>query len=402
MPLAASLTLLAAVTTTAVTTTAVAAAPTPQPARATDPQQCALPGQTGWTDEGHNTDPVQFLKPSGRIRTLMLFADFPDAPADGPTSTYADHLKPAAEWLDQASYGEVALDITPLDRWLRMPRESTTYGFDRGITFEQHEQYVRDAVTAADPHVDFSSYDLVYIVPPKTAAAVSFSPTYLFAPATPGVVADGTRIKWAVTFGQDMWHWGYEVAPHETGHTFGLPDLYSFTGPDIHRHVGGWDVMGDISGAAPHPLGWHSWKLGWSHDEQVVCLPGPGEVIVPLTAVEQPGGNKIAVVRTGPTTAFVAESRRATGLDAASCSSGVLIYRVDAAIQTGQGPVQVLDAQPSTTPDNGCKPLDDGAFLPGQSFTDPQSGVRIEVLDSGDTGDTVRVSRAETDARLGY
>ncbi|MFF4533711.1 M6 family metalloprotease domain-containing protein [Streptomyces sp. NPDC001407] len=349
-------------------TTATAA-----PAPAAPGADCALKGTTGWTDEGHDTDPVRFQHAVGTHRVLTLFVDFPDAPATGPTDPYAAQLAPAAGWLRTASYGEARLDITPLHRWIRMPAASTSYGFRRGLTFEAHERYLRDAVAAADPYAYFSRYDMVYVVPTREAAAISFSPTYLFDPATPGVTADGRRVRWAVTFGQDMWRWGPKVADHESGHTFGLPDLYAFTG-ETHRFVGGWDLMGNIAGEAPQYLGWHSWKLGWTHDDQVACLATPGRRTVRLAPVERPGGTKIAVVRTGPTTAYVAESRRSEGNDKGTPSTGVLVYKVDSAVPTGEGPVRVVRT-----------------YGPGESFTDPAAGVRIDVLTSDHAGDVIRL-----------
>ncbi|WP_371656366.1 MULTISPECIES: M6 family metalloprotease domain-containing protein [unclassified Streptomyces] len=367
---------------------AASAAPRPHPAA---PAACALPGRTGWTDEGHDTDRTQFQPSTGTHRVLTLFVDFPDAPETGSTAPYAAQLAPAAQWMRAASYGRSRLALTPLRRWIRMPAASTSYDFARGITFEAHEKYVRDAVTAADPYADFSRYDMVYIVPTKAATAVPFSPTYLYDPATAGITADGTRVKWGVTFGQDMWRWGPKVADHETAHTFGLPDLYSFTG-DTHQYVGGWDVMGNIAGAAPQYLGWHSWKLGWIRDDQVACLAAPGQRTVRLTPVERPGGTKIAVLRTGGTTAYVAESRRAEGNDTAACSTGVLVYKVDSAAATGEGPVRIAPTHPTTVP-TGCTALDLAARTAGQSFTDPDTGARIDVLAGGPAGDTVRISK---------
>ncbi|MGY4987289.1 M6 family metalloprotease domain-containing protein [Streptomyces nigrescens] len=385
-PLAAAFALVTCLATPA-TSTATARPNSPAPAA-----DCALPGKTGWTDEGHDTDGTRFQRPGGTHRVLTLFVDFPDARATDSTDAYATHLAPAADWMRRASYGRSRLALTSLHRWIRMPADSTSYGFERDLTFEAHEKYLRDAITAADPHADLSRYDMVYVVPTKAAAAITFSPTYLYDPATPGVTADGRRIKWAVTFGQDMWRWGHKVAAHETGHTFGLPDLYSFTG-STHRYAGGWDVMGNIAGAAPQYLGWHSWKLGWTRDHQVACLPGTGRRTVRLSPVERPGGTKIAVLRTGETTAYVAESRRPEGNDQHACSTGVLLYKVDSATPTGEGPVRILNAHPATTPPTGCTQLDMAAYTPGQTFTDPDTGVRIDVL-TGDTGgDTVRLSK---------
>lgn len=392
-PLTAAALALAACLATPAATAQAAPGPHTGPApRATD---CALPGRTGWTDEGLDTDPVQFQRSTGTLRALTLFVDFPDAQATGATEPYAAQLAPAADWIRRASYGRARLDISPLHRWIRMPADSTSYGFERGLTFETHERYVRDVVEAADPYADFSRYDMVYVVATKAAKAISFSPTYLHDPATSGVTADDTRVKWAVTFGQDMWRWGHEVVAHETGHTFGLPDLYAFTG-ETHRHAGGWDVMGNIAGHAPQYLGWHSWKLGWTRDRQVACLAEPGRRTIRLAPVERPGGTKIAVVRTGETTAYVAESRRARGNDPAPCSTGVLIYKVDSATQTGEGPIRVMPATPATAPPAGsdCGPLDMAAHVPGQTFTDPASGVRIEVRAGGRSGDTVSITRS--------
>ncbi|GHC53998.1 M6 family metalloprotease domain-containing protein [Streptomyces flavofungini] len=381
---------LTAAFTLAICLTAPTAGASPGPAAPA--ADCALPGRTGWTDEGHDTDPRQFQRATGTRKTLTLFVDFPDAPATDSTRTYARQLGPAAGWLKRASHGRARLDVTSLHRWIRMPADSASYGFERGLTFEAHEKYVRDAVTAADPHADFSRYDMVYVVPTRAAAAISFSPTYLFDPGTPGVSADGRRIRWGVTFGQDLWRWGRKVVAHETGHTFGLPDLYAFSG-DTHRYVGGWDVMGDIAGRAPQHLGWHAWKLGWIRDAQVACLPGSGRRTVRLTPVEREGGTKIAVLRTGGTTAYVAESRRAEGHDRNACSTGVLIYKVDSAAETGEGPVRVMNADPSTTPPTGCTPLDQAAHAPGRTFTDPDTGARITVVEGGRKGDTVRLGR---------
>ncbi|MFF1904330.1 M6 family metalloprotease domain-containing protein [Kitasatospora sp. NPDC058218] len=363
------------------------AATLPAPASA-----CALAGTTGWTDEGHDTDRVRFQQPLGTKRVLTLFVDFPDAPADGPTQPYTAQLTPAADWMWQASYGRTWLAISPLDRWLRMPQPSTSYGFQRGIGFEQHEAYVRDAVQAAAPYTDFSRYDLVYVVPPKSASAISFTPTYVYDPTTAGVTAGGTRIRWAVTFGQDMWYWGPKIADHETGHTFGLPDLYAFTGTDQHAYVGGWDLMGKVGGRAPQYLGWELWKLGWIDDSRIVCLPGPGWTDIDLTAVEYIGGTKIGVIRTGATTAYVVESRRAAYTDPNPCSTGVLIYRVDTSVRTGDGPVRVINGNPGATPPPGCSPLDLAAHRPGQSFTDRSARVQVSVRQGGDYGDTVQIS----------
>lgn len=361
---------------------------------ATDPvSACALPGTTGWTDEGHGTDWSVFKRPAGTVPVGMIFVDFPDAPATEAPADDAAQLTPGADWLWNASYGKVWLAVSQHRQWVRMPRNSTDYGFARGLTHETHEAYVKDAVAAADPYADFSRYEMVYVVATRNASAISFTPTYVHQPGTVGVRADGTLLKWAVTFGQDMWHWGPKLVAHETGHAFGLPDLYGFTGTDPHRFVAGWDVMGLISGPGSQPFAWHSWKLGWTADSQVVCRASAGSDTVYLTAVEYGSGTKMAVIPTGPSTAYVVESRRAVQADGGACSTGALVYRVDTSVATGQGPVRVVDAKPNATPATGCRPLDDAPFWAGETFTDATAGVRIQVLVADGYGETVRVTK---------
>ena len=371
----------------------------PVTAAAAEPASaCALPGRTGWTDEGRATNYGLFARPLGVVRAVMLFVDFPDAPASAAppgfqtTQPYYDVLVPGArQWYATGSFGRLDLQVTRVDRWYRMSQPADSYGFQRGITFSTHAAYIREAVRLADPDVNFAQYDLVYVVPPRNAAAITFSPAFIDS-SHRAIPADGAAVDLAATFGQDMWRWGFKVLNHETGHLFGLPDLYAYSGSPAHRFVGGWDLMGLISGPAPDYFGWHKWKNGWLDDAQVGCVSQPGSTAtVQLTPVERAGGTKIAVVRTGTTTAYVVENRRAVLNDSAMCGSGTLIYRVDSAIATGTGPVVVVDA----TPDGGgtapCTNLDMATFGPGQVYT--AAGVRIVVLSRSGETDTVEIRR---------
>ncbi|HEU5108762.1 MAG TPA: hypothetical protein VFT95_09415, partial [Micromonosporaceae bacterium] len=199
---------------------------------------------------------------------------------------------------------------------------------------------------------------------------------------------DGREFRQVVTFGQDMWRWGFKVLNHESGHTFSLPDLYAYAGG--HPFVGGWDLMGLISGPAPDNLAWHKWKLGWLDTAQLGCVNAPGTTQHTLTPLSAPGGVKAVVVRTGTTTALVAEVRTRAGLDAAACDTGVLIYRVDSAVNSGSGPVRVVDAHPATA---ACgDPLGDATFDlgAGEVSSYAEAGVRFDLLARGYT---LRVTR---------
>ena len=397
---AAGVALLAAIAASASHATAASAAARPP----RDAVTCQLsPMIPGWLNEGIPTDFEVFLEPDRALKAVMLFVDFPDAPiaATDPewqsVDSYVELHQPGAEWLRSASYGAVDIAITPVDAWYRMGHPSTTYGLDRAATFEEHVAYLGEAVALADSDVDFSEYDIVYVVTGPNATGISNSPAYIDA-SDSRILADGTTIRHAATFGTDVWGWAepyqHLVLAHETGHVFGLPDLYSYAG-DTYGFVGGWDVMADIDGPGPGLFAWHRWKLGWIPDRQVACLAEPGVYTVRLTAVDRASGTKLAAIPTSPTSAIIIESRRAVGLDAGACSTGVLMYRVDSAVPTGSGPIRVVDATPGDTGSSVCGDLDIATFGLGSRpsvFIDPTAGVRIEVERQARFRDVVTVT----------
>jgi hypothetical protein len=184
------------------------------------------------------------------------------------------------------------------------------------------------------------------------------------------------------------------VLAHETGHLFGLPDLYAFDSGGTHRHVGGWDLMGTLSGSAPDLFAWEKWKLGWISDAQVACVVEPGTQRIRLIAIERGDGMKLVVVPTGPTAAYVIESRRAIGNDANACSTGVLIYRVDSTVPTGFGPVRVVDATPNKATDPPCTDLEVATFGGGgpKGFRDADLGLTVRFIRQTDTDDLIYVT----------
>ncbi len=357
--------------------------------------ECRLPRDPGIGNESEGlTDYDRWDDPVGTVDAVMLFVDFPDAPSlpgeltsdyfGGPGALFED----APGWVADASFGATALDIaTPIDGWLRMPANQGDYGFP--FDHDEHKAYVRAAVEVADAAgVDFSPYQVVYVVPTSNADAIAWSPALIIDPGF-GIEVDGVELRHAATFGQDMFHWGHKVLVHETGHLWGLPDLYAYDpgGGSAHQFVGEWDIMGLISGHAPDLLTWHKWKLGWADDDRFACRMWDGTTSHRLAPVGSTDGTLAAVVRTGSDTAYVVENRQQLGLDAGACTAGALVYAVDASVWGGDGPVHVTDANPATSE---CgDPFGDAPFAVGTSFVDDGAGVRIDV--TGMDGDDLLV-----------
>lgn len=366
-----------------------------------DPESCKLASTSPYLNEGFGSDPMSFYVPSsGVLRAQMILVDFEDAPAsENPMDLFDLFLPAASEWYGNASFGRLNLSVAAdLSRFYRMPHNASTYNFHRGMGYGPHRKYVQDALDAVGKGVEFAGTDLLYIVPTKEAGAISYSPTFM-APIT---AHDGTLIKKTVTFGQDAHFFGFKVMNHETGHTMGLPDLYSFQ-PHTRAgiFVGGYDLMAQIEGISPDYLAWHKWRLGWIDDDQVFCLRPDVEKsdaarkrTLVLSPVEQPRGLKALVVRHNATVALVAEHRSGKRLNTKTCGSGVLIYRVDTMTDSGHGPIRVQDSSPQS---GGCAgdELNDALFVPGNksrcTFTSSEVGVSIQVLEEVEEGFVVSI-----------
>ncbi|WP_234434079.1 M6 family metalloprotease domain-containing protein [Streptomyces sp. NRRL F-5126] len=345
---------------------------------------------------------------TGEIHTLNLMIDFPDAPGEGTAmDRFHEFFPQTTRWFKTASYGRLDYHPeAPIKHWLRMPKPFKAYGINRGSPYEPgYHRLVNDIVATADPQVDFSKYDLINIlVTPNagpsaldTVLSVTFSGNK-DAPHADGVPLSNTSFVYSrQDDGSGSYkHTGYRVLPHENGHTFGLPDLYTTRGGGS---VGHWDIMSEDWGADNDLLGWHKWKLGWLDDNQVSCASSTGTMERELKPLETPGGRKLIFIPVSHNAGYAVEVRTHAGNDDAVCRPGVLIYHVDASVDTGRGPISVSD---STKHSGGCTrqpnveaELSDATYKPGQTFTDKGAGITVSVV-SKDAGGayTVRVTRS--------
>ncbi|MGY0486369.1 M6 family metalloprotease domain-containing protein [Streptomyces sp. WG-D5] len=394
--LAAGLTALAAVAATGLVAGPAAAVPWAGP--------CALERTSAHHSEGLDTWNQAYPRPTRPLNAVMVFLSFPDAPpVTTPEELAADYFPATSQFFDRASYGKFSLVPHPQRRWTEMPRPSTSYAIERDWDAGHRGAYLRDALDAADPHTDFSKYDVVYFVADPDAPGVDSDATKVVNFDEP-MRADGTDIRRIVTV-FERHPPDRNVLAHETGHVFDLPDLYHRPTDgkgDWDTYVGDWDVMGSQFGLSPDFFGWHKWKLGWLDRRQVACVNRSGETrltLEPLSAGAPSGtggGRKLAVVRTGVDSAVALEVRDGGGNDVATCSRGVLVYRVHSDASSGAGPVEVLDAHPRTEACYGesvYPPLADAPLAPGETFTVPDTDLRVEAEGRADSGSwTIKVT----------
>ncbi|MGW0705147.1 M6 family metalloprotease domain-containing protein [Streptomyces sp. NPDC002643] len=375
-------------------------------------EPCELRRTPAHHSEGVDSWNAAYPRPTRALDAVLVFLSFPDAaPLTTPAELTADHFPATSRFFEQASYGKFALRPHPRREWLRMPQPSTAYAIRRDWNAAHRAAYLKDALTTADPHIDFSRYDIVYFIADPHAPGVDSDATKVVNLETP-LEVDGAALRRVVTV--------FERHPpdrlvlaHETGHVFDLPDLYRRPADgkgDWDTHVGDWDLMGSQFALAPDLFAWHKWKLGWLEPGQVECVRGTGRTRLTLEAVgagprrgyggggdagevgagagdavgaaagalavdmgasrewreaaagagaalgvdrsaELFGagrGTKLAVVRTGPDSALGIEARSAVGNDHSLCTQGVLVYRVRGTAESGGGPIEVLDAHPRT------------------------------------------------------
>ncbi len=130
---------------------------------------------------------------------------------------------------------------------------------------------------------------------------------------------------------------------HETGHAFGLPDLYdtNLRSPSVTQGIGEWGIMGSGNYSQPYSPsafdGWSLAELGWV---TVDTLPTEGAVRLPPVAT----GDTVLTVGIRDTDEyFLFENRQPIGSDTAqlnpdcwfrtrSCAKapGLLIWHIDA------------------------------------------------------------------------
>ncbi|MEM9885857.1 MAG: hypothetical protein AAF849_08195 [Bacteroidota bacterium] len=326
---------------------------------------------------------IEGLAPSiGKLNMTVLFVDFEDVPATKSTDSIFSIINPIApNFYEEISYGRLELNLMPNHEWLRLSQPSAHYGkaIYKG---EPHLNFIQEAVDLAKHRVDFSETDVVLVMSNPEAEAIALGPVFKSLDSTWHIKAPGASISVGITSGYDLNHWGGLWLAHETGHTFGLPDLYDFEGENRLKSVGTFGIMGTQAGNAPGYFAFERWVLGWIDDNQVICHES-GETIVDLEAIEKVGGTKAIMIPIDSTSALVVESRRKIGFDIRT-KEGALVYLVNTALPGGSGAIKVRPGFKSE-----YKFLQDAPMSKGESYT--FKNVSVEVIDTSKHSDIVKV-----------
>jgi len=269
-----------------------------------------------------------------------------NAPGGSPT------LAPSGSVRDvylQNSYGAMRLNSTVF-AWVTLPQPESYYADgQRSLSYRVQEAII-DGLNLADPLVDFAQFDGDR---DGFVDAITFIHSG-YGAEWGGTDEDGTdytnRIwshRWAIptwtsaegvrvsdyhispalwgTWGNQPGHIG--VICHETGHFFGLPDLYDGDGGE---GIGSWCMMANSWGFSgnqfnpPHFSAWSKIFLGWLTPTRIT---GPGTYTLPqaesspsVFRIEQgfPSGEYLLI-----------ENRQPSGFDRDIPQGGLAVWHID-------------------------------------------------------------------------
>lgn len=318
---------------------------------------------------------------NGIVRALIIPVSFTDLPGTGdPRRVYRLMAEGTHNFFYKQSQGQVSFRFTTLKNYVNLNVSVKSFnlgsyaGGDAGGLFAA-------GLAAADPIVDFSKFDAVYVLPPSSVAMnqIAWGPAFPDGVDGEGFFTQDGRVMNGSVGGADAWQSlegaGWKWMAHETGHLFGLFDWYTDDGTNPY---GPWDIMADNwSTAAIELNAWNRYISGWLGESQVHCLEktsldvSPKEFLVEVLGVDSKKV-KAAMVKLSDSKILVLEARATAGLDRiAPANSGLLIYTVDVSIPTIMG-IAKTHSRPGVT-----KALTDAPLKVGETLT--IDGVRITI-----------------------
>ena len=321
-------------------------------------------------EEGGAASLPETVPAAGTVENLVLLIRFSDhtartLPPNGDFDTLFNAagghptIAPSGSVRDvyfENSYGQMTL-VSTVNGWIDLPETETYYANNGSGLTTRTWQAITSALNSADATVDFSDFDTDNDGWIDSMAFIHSG----YGAEWGGTDADGTDS------GDRMWshHWSiptwtssdtndngvnvkvsdYHISPglwgtsgsnigrigvisHETGHFFGLPDLYDTSGSG--NGIGSYGMMANSWGFdgsqryPPHFSPWSKIDLGW---------------LTP-TVISTPGNYDLARVQDNPAVFridmgypsgeyLLIENRQAYGFDSQMPQGGLAIYHID-------------------------------------------------------------------------
>jgi immune inhibitor A len=290
------------------------------------------------------------------LRAIVLLVDFSDNAHSLDTSQFSSLLFsqgtfPTGSMKDfyrENSYQRFDLSGAVYG-WIRLDSSYSYYvnhNYGYGSYPRNSQKLVEDAVSAANPYVNFANFDkdgdgwvdALFVVHAGKGAeetgsqddiwSHSWNTTYTM--TVDGVSISDYSIEPEKSKSGDMVHVG--VFCHEFGHILGLPDLYDTD--NSSEGLGHWSLMASGSWTGPNNNGsspahldaWSKDELGWIEVDTLTSNLTNEEILQIET------NPKVYRLWTNGGTGFqyfLVENRQKTGFDSYLDGEGILIYHVD-------------------------------------------------------------------------
>jgi len=324
--------------------------------------------------------------PSTGISNVQLIAiDFSDAVGTADELTAADtQISEFNKWFQFSSNGAKSFNWQYPKRWFRMSKPVPAYGFKKG-DWPKTLPSVQEMVSLADPYVDFTNSDWVFVLLPKSIRLSDPDIPYM----NPGITSAEGPVK-NLFGGADYFYrnnydlWSLWI--HEWGHPMGLAG---------HSPRSNLSIMDNQNGSSVVLNVWDTFFTGWMGADELYCMPSTQSTLetqlIPLERLQR--GMRGVIVPISTTEALVVESHRAEGWGArlGAGTYGVLVYYIDTTKDTdrsgeSQGIVRETWAQyvtPATTNTNKL-------LLQGDTVT--YKGITVTLTKTGDV-DTVKITK---------
>lgn len=347
-----------------------------------DDSICKMRDQSG-SSTGSNAFPRARgrLTNEGSIRALIIPVSFSNLTSSSePFKIYRSMAEGTHKFFYKQSQGRVSFEFTTFKNFLNLniPVETFNLGsYNRG----DPGGLFKAGLTVADPVVDFSQFDVVYVLPPPNVSGnqIAYGPAFPNSWDGSDFFTQDGRVMNGSVGGADAWQklegadWKWMA--HETGHLFGLFDWYTL---DNRNPYGPWDIMSlNWSNKAIELNAWNRYISGWLDDSQIRCFDKNTLTIAPIEIVIEVIGIdsrkvKSTMVKLSESKILVFEARATAGLDYLPMDeSGLLVYTVDVSIDSIKG-VAVTHSRLG-----GGRALADAPLRAGESiFVD---GIKVSV-----------------------
>ncbi len=371
----------------------------------------------------HQSSPLVAV--SGPQRTVTILVEFPDRGNSTSPVAVSTSLVGMNDYYAENSYGKVSFQAettpSPSSSWYLMPNAMTYYGTDSS---SRNVELVHDALQAAyDSGVNLANYRFALVVHAGSDEAITHSANDIHSYTIPGYIFSPqilTRISISTSVVSETDPMG--VYAHESGHLLGLPDLYDTTAQidPTNNFVGYWELMalGEWNPNNGNPLvrpgtypshmsAWSKINLGFIPVAQVVTFQSGETGNTTIENIESTTTGMLAAKipiaynPDGSLTYYLVEMRAKQGVydqylpfpSSYPADAGLLVYKINESIQSGNGSVRLIDAHPGGS-------LNDAPFGPcvapcasNNTFSDPANFVKIIITGATPTAYTINVDR---------